>query len=158
MLSENLLIGLIGALCGLLGGLASHFVTALKHRGEQKIAAKQSDLDALRAIIDEHQEEIQRLKAERAEAWKKLEKEQAAYTKTAAQQEARILALEQDCETKNKLINSLEKKIAGLIEERDELRTQVTEMVDYIEILIGVMRAHNIPVPERTRSNSREKK
>jgi chromosome segregation ATPase len=137
---EGLLSIIIGALVGLASGLAPHIVVAIRNRGEQQIAAKKADLDNLTLIIDELREEIERQK-----------KERAGQAKVAAEQEARIKSLENDCDEKNRVIGQLETQVAGLIREREELENRIASMAEYIETLIAIMRSHNIPVPERKR-------
>lgn len=137
---EGMLSIIIGAIVGLASGLAPHIVVAIRNRGEQQIAAKKADLDNLTLIIDELREEIERQKKERAG------------------QEARIKSLEDDCDEKNRIIGQLETQVAGLIREREELENRIASMAEYIETLIAIMRSHNIPVPERKRSNHKVEK
>jgi chromosome segregation ATPase len=144
---EGLLSIIIGALVGLVSGLAPHVIAAYKARKDHELAAKKSDLDSLTLIIDELREEIERQK-----------KERAGQAKVAAEQEARIKSLEDDCDEKNRIIGQLETQVAGLIREREELETRVSSMAEYIETLIAIMRSHNIPVPERKRSNHKVQK
>jgi chromosome segregation ATPase len=131
---------IIGALVGLVSGLAPHVIAAYKARKDHELAAKKSDLDTLTLIIDELREEIERQK-----------KERAGQARVAAEQEARIKSLEDDCDEKNRLIGQLETQVAGLIREREELESRIASMAEYIELLIATMREYNIPVPDRRR-------
>jgi len=137
-MSETAVVAIVSALFGLIGGLATSVPSALKLRAEAKLAAKQSDLDHLRAVIDELQEEIERRKKDRAEERKILE--------------ARIQALEDNCDEKDRLIGELETQIHQLTEERSQLEARISALVRYIDLLTEVMQSHNIPVPERKRN------
>lgn len=134
-MTETAIVAIVSALFGFLGGLVPSVSSALKSRADAKLGAKQVDLDHLRIIIDELQEEIERRK-------KDQEAERAAL-------EARIVVLETDCTTKDQRIGELEAKLTHLLEERNGLEKKVAALTTYIDLLTKIMQQHNIPVPER---------
>lgn len=133
--SHETIVAMLAALLGFMGGLIPSISSALKNRSDAHISAKKTDLDALRIIIDEMQEDRERVKKDRKDEQERYEK--------------RLILLENGSVEKDRVIDALQETVQELSNDKSCLEEDVSTLATYIDNLTDIMKAHDIPVPAR---------